>query len=255
MGIDDKLKVFSLHTRQTDSETPFVYTDVATLDYIKNPWVEMKIVTTTVLADADLVVFNGGTDINTDLYGEERGNSTQLPDNIRDEIEKKIFEAAVNLNKPILGICRGGQLGCVLSGGRLIQDVSDHAKPHSILDVYTKNIFEVNSMHHQLMFPYELSPKEYDILQYTTQELMRPYSPQQFRDQNNQHYSVELDGTSVFIKDIAYFKQPEMILFEKTNCLAVQYHPELLDPTKYAEVLRIFNETLFNLIYETAYSK
>lgn len=74
------------------------------------------------LGDADLVCFLGGTDVDPKVYGEERGPYTQSPDRARDEFEVlTYYSAAVALEVPCVGICRGGQLLNVLNGGKMIQ--------------------------------------------------------------------------------------------------------------------------------------
>lgn len=69
----------------------------------------------------DLVVFLGGTDVDPDVYGEERGPYTQAPDKDRDYIEQLGFHKFKDRGTPMVGICRGGQLLNVLNGGKMIQ--------------------------------------------------------------------------------------------------------------------------------------
>lgn len=59
------------------------------------------------IADADLVLFEGGVDVDPRLYGDRIGRHTDKPEVERDEREMKLFRKAVELNKKILGICRG----------------------------------------------------------------------------------------------------------------------------------------------------
>jgi hypothetical protein len=71
---------------------------------------------------ADLVVFTGGSDVSPYIYGEEPAGARGC-DPVRDEYEKAIFEVCKIKGTPMIGICRGGQLLNVLSGGRMIQDL------------------------------------------------------------------------------------------------------------------------------------
>jgi putative glutamine amidotransferase len=58
------------------------------------------------IQEADLVMFFGGEDIQAELYGEEPTQFLKTNPS-RDRYEKTLFEIAVGLKKPILGICRG----------------------------------------------------------------------------------------------------------------------------------------------------
>lgn len=70
----------------------------------------------------DLLCFTGGEDVSPYLYGEE--NSASYPNEARDELEVAIYQEFID--KPKVGICRGGQLMNVLNGGKMIQDIKGH---------------------------------------------------------------------------------------------------------------------------------
>lgn len=59
------------------------------------------------IAEAQLVVFGGGTDIDSKLYGERRGPHTGTPDVARDDKEVAGYKEAVRLGIPCIGVCRG----------------------------------------------------------------------------------------------------------------------------------------------------
>jgi putative glutamine amidotransferase len=121
-----------------------------------------------------LIVTGGDYDLSPDYYGEELENSTRNLRNIRTEFEKKLIEAALAKNMPILAICAGQQLLCSMYGGTLHQDIKEYDKnalqheqrfldipmskpshkvtitPNSLLHKITgKEEIEVNSSHHQ----------------------------------------------------------------------------------------------------------
>lgn len=102
--------------------------------------------------DADIVCFTGGEDVSPEYYKEPSLKGTYSnPD--RDEFEEAIFDA--NPDKFFVGICRGGQFLNVLSGGRLYQDVNNHAgRTHMTYDENGKQLCEVTSTHHQMMIPH-----------------------------------------------------------------------------------------------------
>jgi putative glutamine amidotransferase len=79
------------------------------------------------LSDYHGLVLMGGTDVNPDLYGEELGVSTQIPDSTRDDFESALADQAFRSHLPVLAICRGMQLINVLRGGSLTQDLPSKA--------------------------------------------------------------------------------------------------------------------------------
>lgn len=116
------------------------------------------------LTGFDGVIFCGGDDINPKYYNEEM-NGSNPPDEKRDEAEFRLFTQALELNIPILGICRGHQLINIALGGSLIQHIdcadthirkNDVDSAHSLSaskgsllhKIYGEN-FRINSAHHQ----------------------------------------------------------------------------------------------------------
>lgn len=99
----------------------------------------------------DAVVFTGGADICPYLYGQELHPMTK-PDYRRDMFEVAIHRR-IPLSVPKIGICRGGQLLNVLSGGSMWQHVTDHCEEHDALDCVTNKTVRVTSLHHQEMRP------------------------------------------------------------------------------------------------------
>ncbi len=73
------------------------------------------------LEHVDGLIIGGGDDIGPDLYGGKLGISAKL-DPERDALERRLAEAALEQNIPVLGICRGSQMLNVALGGTLDQD-------------------------------------------------------------------------------------------------------------------------------------
>lgn len=73
----------------------------------------------------------GGTDVNPKLYGEEARPETDPPDQQRDAAELRLIWAALEVDLPILGICRGLQILNVYHRGTLIQHLSP-SDPHDV---------------------------------------------------------------------------------------------------------------------------
>lgn len=103
------------------------------------------------ITESDLVIFTGGIDVDPALYGEAAHRSTGTPSSGRDNADIEAFVTCVENGIPMLGICRGAQLGHVGHGGVLFQDVDNHNRAHSIWDVNRKiTIDKVSSVHHQM---------------------------------------------------------------------------------------------------------
>ena len=116
----------------------------------------------------DGYIFPGGNDINPSLYNEEKQSYCGVINEVRDNIESKVFRVAYETNKAILGVCRGSQLINALLGGSLYQDLYEEfegiehhqEKPYTAGFHYVKlldesplykygNMTKVNSLHHQ----------------------------------------------------------------------------------------------------------
>jgi gamma-glutamyl-gamma-aminobutyrate hydrolase PuuD len=156
--------------------------------------------------DADLVLFTGGSDVDPKYYGQKAGKHTGSG-GARDAREFALFHQAMELGKPIFGICRGHQLICAALGGTLIQDVS-HYSGH-IVHTYDDLKFHANSYHHQMIRPLGIKDK-YEVLGWV-----------------NGGSTRHLDGDNkqiVFNKD----EKPEIevIVYPELNILSIQSHPE-----------------------------
>ncbi len=125
------------------------------------------------LDEADGVVLPGGSDIDPALYNSYPQKYLGNISPERDRWELKILEMAMEMEKPILGICRGFQLINIYYGGSLKVDVcgnNDESKiPHMALmvpkyykthqleirentrlaEIFKDDEVAVNSYHHQ----------------------------------------------------------------------------------------------------------
>lgn len=64
----------------------------------------------------------GLPDIDPAVWGAENRGSCHVDPHL-DRMQLRVLETALHLGKPVLGICRGYQLLCVLLGGTLHQDI------------------------------------------------------------------------------------------------------------------------------------
>jgi len=92
-----------------------------------------------IVGDLDGIVMTGGVDMAPSSYGEKPLRPEWAGDQHRDAYEIALVRAALKLDKPLLGICRGHQVLNVALGGTLFQDVKTQhpgSLHHRIFDVY-----------------------------------------------------------------------------------------------------------------------
>ena len=125
------------------------------------------------------LMLTGGPDVDPELYFQEPDSNAGL-DICRslDDFELRVLDRALELDMPVLAICRGMQLLNVAFGGRLIQDLPNHrsemvngqresadhqiyvapgAKAAAVIGM--AGIFKVNSHHHQGLTEAQRAPR------------------------------------------------------------------------------------------------
>lgn len=169
------------------------------------------------IKNIDLICFGGGEDISPAMYGHKNvGSHAGNRPSYRDLFEKEVWKLAIEAGKPILGICRGAQLACVLSGGSLIQDVRGHGTAENgghILDTIDGLKMPMTSYHHQMMMPYKT---KHQLLAWITVEKNKTTG------KANRIYSY--DAAKITLPPME--KEPEVVFFPETRALAIQGHPE-----------------------------
>ena len=120
------------------------------------------------LQQVDVLLLAGGGDIASWRFGEPDSGRCGIPNEARDSYELLLMSVALEIHKPVFGICRGLQLINVAMGGTLWQDIPRDPILHSRPDkkwegVHTIDIVPdswlarqlgathacVNSTHHQ----------------------------------------------------------------------------------------------------------
>lgn len=86
---------------------------------------------------ADSIWIPGGPDLHPEFYGETNYHSDPSDNYYREILEFSLTEAALVLNKPIIGICHGSQLVNVYLGGTLHQHVDGQNGITPLLEVIT----------------------------------------------------------------------------------------------------------------------
>jgi GMP synthase-like glutamine amidotransferase len=165
-----------------------------------------------------LVVFTGGSDVTPDLYGKDKHPRTYNSED-RDMEETELFGIAEAAGIPMAGICRGAQFLCVMAGGSLVQDITDHAGGnHSVMARWPgepgPRQISVNSSHHQMQYPYDLPEDTYEVLARSVEPLSR-------------HYALD-DKVNISVADAGALlkSEPDVVMYHSIKALGAQYHPE-----------------------------
>jgi gamma-glutamyl-gamma-aminobutyrate hydrolase PuuD len=175
--------------------------------------------------EADFVALPGGADIDPSLYGHERHPKTFTSVH-SDESDMDLYDQATARDLPIVGICRGAQLLCALTGGTLYQHVDGHSgySHHHVVDLRTEKMHVVNSLHHQMMRPSE----DAQILAVASESTYREY----------------MDGDIVQREESRRGEDVEVVWFPTVKGLGFQGHPEMakLDSECVEYFFQLFNE-------------
>jgi len=130
------------------------------------------------LSDADIIIFKGGADVNPELYGETLLTAHGVYINkMMDTVDTQAFLHGLKHGKMMLGICRGAQFLTVMAGGRLIQDVDNHALAGMhLITTHDHSVMPITSTHHQMMYPFNLEHHRYKLLAWSTYPLASQYN-------------------------------------------------------------------------------
>ena len=178
----------------------------------------------TLLSRVDALVMIGGADVGPECYGEEKLPLCQETSPLRDAMEFPLARMAIQMDKPLLAVCRGLQvLSCAL-GGTLYQDIAAQFSPavsHPRHDMPRDKVHEVKV--------------EKDSLLYRITGL------DSFGVNSRHHQAVKALGKG--LKPCAYAPDGLLEAAELQGSrfvLGVQWHPESLSD-RYSEAQALFN--------------
>lgn len=165
------------------------------------------------LKNADALIIWGGADISPSIYGEEVSKMTGAGKQLsaRDQYEVTAVQAAIKYGIPLIGICRGAQLLCAMAGGKLVQHVDNHGRSHNVTTSDGRTM-ETSSVHHQMMYPWDI---EHKLLAWSSEKRSPVYIGGDDKDMEHLHMG---------------YVEPEVVFFPKINGLAIQGHPEFMNP-------------------------
>lgn len=165
----------------------------------------------------DGFLFTGGHDVDPSMYGAERSRKCGPSNQDRDNLEKKIFEYAISLDLPVLGICRGIQLINVLCGGTLYQDIPT--------EYYFTEYSPSDSVEHHMLPPYDVPCHEVTILEGTPLSELLNKSTTSVNSYH--HQAVKELSPSLLPMAISEDGLIEALYMpDKKYIQAVQWHPE-----------------------------
>jgi putative glutamine amidotransferase len=119
------------------------------------------------------LILSGGGDVDPKYFGAElQGAEVESIDHSRDELELNLARAALAMDLPVFGICRGCQVLNVAAGGSMIQHFDGHRSPkgatayHDVVvtpqsrfhQIVGEDAFAVNTFHHQGMDRASIAP-------------------------------------------------------------------------------------------------
>jgi len=198
-----------------DSKFPLVFIASRLDPNVMGLFYDMGFRGTNDLMLADVCVFTGGEDIHPQRYGEPLIPECGRPNEKRDAHEADTFRNCVEFKVPMIGICRGAQFLNVMNGGRLWQHVDNHGESHNVRCLLSEQVFKATSTHHQMMRPTE------DAEVIAVAEKSRPdvtFKTPSLCTARMAAGITQLPNTEDY--------DPEVVWYEKTKSLCVQFHPE-----------------------------
>lgn len=156
----------------------------------------------------ELILFTGGEDVSPELYGDDSPEGYCYNNPRRDAEEMRVFELALKKEILMTGICRGVQFLNVMSGGRMMHHVDNHAGRNHLMETFISSApIYVNSLHHQMVVPNEKGI----IVGWSVPRLSKTYI-------GRRDLAEAYEGPEV-----------EAVIFPETRSFGVQYHPEMMD--------------------------
>lgn len=161
------------------------------------------------------VVLTGGPDVHPLYYGREADTARCEIDSFRDSLEFEVIRKALELQMPILAICRGEQILNVYLGGSLIVDIPDDFPS----DIHHRCADKDTCFH------------KVDVIKGSL--LAQIAGVTEGKTNSNHHQAVDKLSDSLSVS--AYSKDGLIEAYEWKNpdgkpfMLAVQWHPERMD--------------------------
>jgi putative glutamine amidotransferase len=159
----------------------------------------------------DGLLLAGGVDIDPAAYGQRPHPETQETVPERDAFEIALTRRAIELDLPVLGICRGMQLINVALGGTLIQHLPEHV---------------LQEQHRRVIGTFDGSDHDVEVLPDTL--AMRVIGAERHGTKSHHHQGVDVvgEGLSISARAPADGLIEALELPDRGFVLGVQWHPE-----------------------------
>lgn len=167
--------------------------------------------------DAELVVMPGGSDWGTEYYNHDPIPGVPRHNSDLNQRQYDLAKRAIVEGKFVWGNCKGLQLVTILAGGWLIQDVN-HPSYHEMV-LNNGKTYRVNSLHHQMCYPYDLPDNHYEVIGWSRQ-LSKYHTIQGNKQLSFNKKTLDKDGL---------FKEPELIWYPTIKSFGGQFHAEWMD--------------------------
>lgn len=177
----------------------------------------------TIVQRLDGFLFTGGPDVHPFFFGEETNSGCETVSLVRDQSEISLFEAAFQMKKPILAICRGMQLVNIALGGSIYQDLSHIPRKKSIQ--HRPSFSATLPAHHVILSPHS-------FLMSRTGQAIIPVN-------SSHHQAIHRPAPALTVCGRAFDGVIEAVeAADYPFLIGVQWHPELLCPHyKHARLL------------------
>jgi hypothetical protein len=178
-------------------------------DYNYINWIKpLGFTITNKLEEANLICGTGGEDWHPSWYNCKNPHPTLSCNINRDKFEWDIFNKAINLKIPIVGICRSSQILPVLvdnKKGKIVQHQNNPSYFH-LVKTHDNLIIQVTSDHHNAAWPYDLEANQFRLLSWSDNLL-------NFRYLNADIQNLVMPET-------------EVVYYPSIRAIGYQMHPE-----------------------------
>ncbi|MGH2874910.1 MAG: gamma-glutamyl-gamma-aminobutyrate hydrolase family protein [Solirubrobacteraceae bacterium] len=159
----------------------------------------------------DGLILSGGADVDPGSYGAERDPQTNRTDPERDAFEIALARRAIELDMPVLGICRGMQVLNVALGGTLLQHL-----PASLGHEEHRRV------------PGSFDGSDHDVRLQPGTLAARAAGEQSHPVKSHHHQGVDRIGDGLVVTGFSTLDElPEAVeLPDRRFVLGVQWHPE-----------------------------
>ncbi len=182
-----------------------------------------------------IMLLTGGADVCPMLYGEKLHPETRF--NMARDLAEIGHVKRAHHQRMKVGICRGGQLLNVLSGGRMWQHVNNHAitGTHEVQLWFMDTVLNMSSRHHQMMIP-------------GTNGLVLGEAKEATRFESFAEGPVTLTPEQRMANG---WNDTEIVYYEETHSLCYQPHPEDDDDDAQDFFFALIDEYWSDQLHET----